>query len=124
MLHAKVRTDLWGYATEENLPIETILREEYQGTRPASGYPACPDHQEKQSIFKLLGAEKLGLSLTENYAMNPGATVAGLYFSHPESKYFNVGKISQDQLDEYCKRRGCSRETAARFLTNNLNFNL
>lgn len=124
MIHYKVRTDYWGYAAGEDLPIETILREEYQGTRPASGYPACPDHQEKESIFKLLRADKLGMGLTENLAMTPGATVAGLYFSHPESKYFNVGKISEDQFYDYCKRRSCSPQEAAKFLTNNLGFSL
>ncbi|MEA1878674.1 MAG: vitamin B12 dependent-methionine synthase activation domain-containing protein, partial [Bacteroidota bacterium] len=124
MIHSKVRADYWGYSPDENLPIETILREEYQGTRPASGYPACPDHQEKESIFKLLRADKLGMGLTENLAMTPGATVAGLYFSHPESKYFNVGKISEDQFYDYCKRRSCSPQDAAKFLTNNLGFNL
>jgi len=113
MIHHKVRTDYWGYASEGN-----------QGIRPASGYPACPDHQEKESIFKLLDAEKLGMGLTENMAMTPGATVAGLYFSHPESKYFNVGKISKDQFDDYCKRRNSSVQKTAKFLTNNLGFNL
>jgi len=124
MIHSRVRKNYWGYAAEENLPIETILREEYQGTRPAAGYPACPDHQEKESIFKLLSAEELGMGLTENLAMTPGATVAGLYFSHPESKYFNIGKISKDQFEDYCQRRNCSPQKAAKFLTNNLGFNL
>lgn len=123
MIHYKVRREYWAYAPQENLPIETILREEYQGTRPASGYPACPDHQEKETIFKVLNAQKLGMGLTENMAMTPGATVAGQYFSHPESQYFNVGRISQDQFEDYCKRRNANPETTARFLTNNLNFN-
>ncbi|MBT3243482.1 MAG: methionine synthase [Bacteroidetes bacterium] len=122
MLHLKVRKDLWGYAPDEDLPVETIIREEYQGTRPASGYPACPDHQEKVSIFSILNAEKAGIKLTENLAMYPASSVSGLYFSHPQSKYFNVGKISQDQFTDYCKRRDCTDETARKFLANNLNF--
>lgn len=124
MIHYKVRREYWAYAPDEDLPIETILREEYQGTRPASGYPACPDHQEKETIFKLLNAHKCGMGLTENLAMTPGATVAGQYFSHPESQYFNVGRISQDQFDDYCKRRNTDPQTVARFITNNLNFNV
>jgi 5-methyltetrahydrofolate--homocysteine methyltransferase len=124
MMHYKVRTEHWGYAKNESLPIEAILREEYQGTRPASGYPACPDHQEKLSIFKVLNAEKIGIELTENLAMTPGASVSGWYFSHPQSKYFNIGRIEKDQFDEYCERRGCDPKDAAKFLTNNLNFTL
>ncbi|MCK5821326.1 MAG: methionine synthase [Bacteroidales bacterium] len=113
MIHFKVRTDYWGYVSDGN-----------HGIRPASGYPACPDHQEKENIFNLLDAKELGMDLTENMAMTPGATVAGLYFSHPDSKYFNVGKISEDQFNDYCKRRSCSPQSAAKFLTNNLGFNL
>ncbi len=124
MLHHKVRKEYWAYAKDEDLEMEAILREEYQGTRPASGYPACPDHQEKINIFKLLNAEKLGIKLTENLAMTPGASVSGWYFSHPDSKYFNVGRISEDQFYDYCKRRACKPSDAARFLTNNLNFSI
>ena len=124
MIHQKVRKDYWGYVPDENLPIEQILREEYQGTRPASGYPACPDHQEKLTVFSILEAEKLGMSLTESLAMLPGASVSGWYFSHPESKYFNVGRISRDQFDDYISRKGIDAKTAARFLANNMNFNL
>jgi len=124
MLHQKVRTQYWGYANEDGLPMTSVLREDYQGTRPASGYPACPDHQEKTAIFKLLNAENLGIQLTENLAMTPGASVSGWYFSHPQSKYFNVGRISKDQFDDYCKRRSCDVKEAARFLPNNLNFSI
>ena len=119
LLHHKVRTTYWGYSPNENLPIDELLREEYQGTRPASGYPACPDHQEKETLFSLLNASELGMVLTDNLAMFPAASVAGLYFSHPQSKYFNVGRILPDQLDDYCQRRGCTRERALKFLTNN-----
>jgi len=124
MLHQKVRTNHWGYSNEEGLSMASVLREDYQGTRPASGYPACPDHQEKNAIFNLLKAEDLGIQLTENLAMTPGASVSGWYFSHPQSKYFNVGRISKDQFDDYCKRRSCEAREAARFLPNNLNFTI
>ena len=108
-LHHRVRKELWAYNPDEDLPIDVILREEYQGTRPAAGYPACPDHQEKLAIFELLEVEKrTGIRLTETLAMTPGASVSGLYFAHPESRYFNVGKISQDQVENYALKRGVS----------------
>ncbi len=122
-LHYHVRKEYWGYAPDENLPMSEILREEYQGTRPATGYPACPDHLEKLTIFKLLEVGKrTGISLTETLAMTPGASVAGLYFSHPDSKYFNVGRISADQAMDYARRRGLTIEEIERHLINNLNY--
>jgi 5-methyltetrahydrofolate--homocysteine methyltransferase len=122
-LHYRVRKEFWGYAPDEDLPISTILREEYQGTRPATGYPACPDHLEKLTIFDLLEVEqRTVIRLTETLAMMPGASVSGLYFSHPNSRYFNVGKISPDQLEVYSSKRGMSVDEVKKQLTNNLNF--
>jgi 5-methyltetrahydrofolate--homocysteine methyltransferase len=91
-LHEKVRKELWGYAKEEHLTTDQLITEDYQGIRPAPGYPACPDHTEKKLLFELLEAEKVGIHLTESYAMQPGAAVSGFYFSHPGSKYFGLGK--------------------------------
>ena len=94
LLHKKVRTEYWGYVKNENLPMEEILKENYSGIRPAPGYPACPEHSEKRSLFDLLEVEKnTGVTLTENYAMYPAASVSGFYFAHPDSQYFNVGKV-------------------------------
>ncbi len=122
-LHEKVRKEIWGYAPDEQMEWKDILLSRYQGIRPAIGYPACPDHQEKITIFELLSATKhAGISLTENLAMYPGASVSGLYFAHPQSKYFNVGKISKDQVREYTKRRYSSEKEIERFLPANLNF--
>ena len=115
-LHEVVRTDLWGYA-EEELTNDDLIREKYLGIRPAPGYPACPDHTEKQTIFAMLDAtEHIGLSLTESFAMTPAAAVSGLYFAHPESRYFGVRSIGQDQLDDYAARKGMPIEDAARWL--------
>jgi len=123
LLHKKVRTELWGYFPSENLSTEEILHEKYQGIRPAPGYPACPDHRGKSYIFELLGIEnKSGMWLTENLAMVPGASVAGFYFSHPDSKYFNVGRVGVDQVRDYAKRLEISTEEAERFFPNNLNY--
>jgi len=123
LLHKKVRTELWGYSPNENLSTEDILHEKYQGIRPAPGYPACPDHRGKEYIFKLLSIEKeSGLWLTENLAMYPGASVAGFYFSHPDSKYFNVGRIGVDQVRDYAKRLEVSIDETERFFPNNLNY--
>ena len=106
-LHTKVRTEWWGYAKEERLTTNQIISEEYQGIRPAPGYPACPDHTEKKTIFELLAPEKgAGIQLTESYAMLPASSVSGYYFSHPESKYFGLGKIGKDQVSEYAERKG------------------
>lgn len=120
-LHERVRKDYWGYAADENLDIDQLLKVMYSGIRPAPGYPACPDHTEKRIIFDLLDAEELvGAGLTENYAMTPPASVCGYYFSHPASSYFNVGKIGRDQLEDYASRKGMSIEEAARWLAPNL----
>ena len=121
-LHERVRKEYWGYATDEALDNEALIREQYRGIRPAPGYPACPDHTEKGTLFKLLNAEKnCGAVLTESYAMNPAAAVSGWYFAHPEAKYFNVGKIDRDQLVSLAERKGMREEALARWLTPVLN---
>jgi 5-methyltetrahydrofolate--homocysteine methyltransferase len=117
LLHKKTRTELWGYVKEEDLLNEQLIKEEYMGIRPAPGYPACPDHTEKYKLFELLGGEKTtGITLTESLAMYPASSVCGWYFAHPESKYFGVGKIGQDQLENYAERKGMSIEDATRWL--------
>lgn len=122
-LHYRVRKEFWAYVPEEDLPMSAILREDYQGTRPATGYPACPDHLEKLTIFELLEVQKrTGIKLTETLAMTPGASVAGLYFSHPDSRYFNVGKISSDQIHDYAAKRGLAIDIVEKHLINNLNY--
>ena len=123
-LHHKVRTEIWGYATDETLSNEDLIKEGYQGIRPAPGYPACPDHLEKGTIWKLLDVEKnIGVTLTESYAMFPTASVSGYYFANPNSKYFGLGKIEKDQLTSYAKRRNISLEEAQRWLGPNLAYN-
>jgi 5-methyltetrahydrofolate--homocysteine methyltransferase len=119
-LHQLVRTEFWGYAKDEKLDNEQLIKEQYQGIRPAPGYPACPDHTEKKTIFEMLKAEEAGIKLTETYAMIPGASVSGLYFSHPESKYFNVGKLQKDQITEYAKRKNMNVEEIEKWLSPNL----
>jgi 5-methyltetrahydrofolate--homocysteine methyltransferase len=119
-LHERVRKDLWGYAADETLPNEDLIREAYRGIRPAPGYPACPEHTVKADMFKLLQCEELGMHVTESFAMFPGASVSGFYFSHPESKYFSVGKIGMDQIDDMSRRRGVSKELLERWLSPNL----
>jgi 5-methyltetrahydrofolate--homocysteine methyltransferase len=115
-MHHLVRTDLWGYS-EEELSKDDLIRERYQGIRPAPGYPACPDHTEKGTIFELLEAtDRIGVSLTESFAMMPAAAVSGLYFAHPESRYFGVRRVGQDQLEDYAARKGIPVEEAARWL--------
>ena len=122
-LHAKVRRELWGYAPGETLSNEQLIAEDYAGIRPAPGYPAQPDHTEKRALFKLLDAEKAtGLKLTESCAMWPAAAVSGLYFSHPESRYFGVGKIGRDQVQDYAARKGWSMDEAERWLGPILNY--
>lgn len=115
-LHELVRKEYWGYALEEQLDNESLIREKYRGIRPAAGYPACPDHTEKELIFDLLKAEEIGISLTESFAMLPTAAVSGLYFANPASKYFGLGKIEQDQLVDYAERKGKSVEEMERWL--------
>ncbi len=123
MLHKKVRTELWGYVGDEDLDNEALIREKYQGIRPAPGYPAQPDHTEKPVIFDLLNVEKNALiHLTESYAMYPASSVSGLYFSHPESKYFAVGKIGKDQVQDYHRRKGMSVKEIEKWLKPNLNY--
>lgn len=123
-LHHKVRTEIWGYASDETLSNEDLIKEGYQGIRPAPGYPACPDHLEKGTIWKLLDVEKnIGVTLTESYAMFPTASVSGYYFANPNSKYFGLGKIEKDQLTSYAKRRNISLEEAQRWLGSNLAYN-
>jgi 5-methyltetrahydrofolate--homocysteine methyltransferase len=119
-LHRSVRTSLWGYAGDEALDSAALVREEYRGIRPAPGYPACPDHSIKAALFDVLGASDAGMAITENYAMLPAASVAGFYLAHPDSRYFAVGKIAQDQLDDYAARSGIDIETARRRLGPNL----
>ena len=120
-LHHKIRTEIWGYASDENLSNQEIIKEQYKGIRPAPGYPACPDHLEKPTIFKLLNVEQeIGVTLTESMAMWPTSSVSGYYFANPESKYFGLGKIKQDQVIDYAKRRGISTEKASKWLAPNL----
>jgi len=117
LLHKKVRLEYWGYAGEEHLSNEELIREEYLGIRPAPGYPACPDHTEKRKLFNLLDASKhTGVTLTESLAMYPASTVSGWYFAHPESKYFGVGKIEKDQVEDYAARKGMPLEEVEKWL--------
>jgi len=116
-LHLRVRREFWGYAPEESLTNEQLVREEYRGIRPAPGYPACPDHTEKGTLWRLLDAEAAtGIRLTESYAMYPAAAVSGWYFSHPEARYFAVGTIGADQLEDYARRKGMALPEARRWL--------
>jgi len=122
-LHAKVRRELWGYADDEDLSNQELIKEKYRGIRPAPGYPACPDHSEKEKIFRLLDAPgRIGLELTESFAMHPAAAVSGYYIGHPESKYFVVGKVAKDQVEDYAKRKDISVEQAEKFLRPNLEY--
>ncbi|MDR3213852.1 MAG: methionine synthase, partial [Azoarcus sp.] len=116
-LHERVRRQVWGYAADEALDADALIREQYRGIRPAPGYPACPDHTAKRDLFALLDAPRnASMGLTESMAMTPAASVAGFYFSHPESRYFTVGKIGRDQLEDWAARAGMSVEEAARWL--------
>ncbi len=120
-LHERVRREFWGYAADEELAIDDLIRENYRGIRPAAGYPASPDHSEKQALFALLGAPRwAGIDLTETFAMAPAASVAGLYFAHPEARYFAVGKLTRDQVETYARRKGISLAEAERWLAPNL----
>ena len=122
-LHEKVRRELWGYAPDETLTNEQLIAEDYAGIRPAPGYPAQPDHTEKRTLFKLLDAEKAtGLKLTESCAMWPAAAVSGFYFAHPESRYFGIGKIGRDQVQDYAVRKGWTIDEAERWLGPILNY--
>ena len=123
MLHKQVRIDFWGYAADEALSREEMIKEKYQGIRPAAGYPACPDHTEKGTLWQLLDVENgTGMQITESFAMLPTAAVSGLYFANPESHYFTVGKINKDQVQEYAKRKGMTMDEAERWLAPNLGY--
>ena len=118
-----IRDRLWGYADHEHLTNEQLIKEEYDGIRPAPGYPACPDHTEKPELFRLLEAEKhTGISLTESLAMYPTAAVSGLYFAHPRSKYFGVGRVAKDQILDLARRKGQEAVWMERWLSSNLGY--
>ncbi|MBC7575610.1 MAG: methionine synthase [Herminiimonas sp.] len=119
-LHERVRTDLWGFAPDESLDRAALIAETYRGIRPAPGYPACPEHTVKADMFKLLQCEEIGMQLTESFAMFPGASVCGFYFAHPDSKYFSVGKIGDDQVTDMTRRRGVSKDEVERWLAPNI----
>jgi len=122
-LHEQIRKEHWGYAADENLANDDLIREKYQGIRPAPGYPACPEHTEKGLLWKLLNVEKnIGMELTSSYAMWPGAAVSGWYFAHPDCKYFAVAKVAKDQVEDYAKRKGMTIEQAERWLSANLDY--
>ena len=122
-MHELVRKEYWGYAADENLSNQELIKEEYAGIRPAPGYPACPDHTEKETLFNLLDAEnKIGLRLTESYAMYPAAAVSGFYFAHPQSRYFGLGKITKDQVEDYAIRKNMPLEEVERWLSPNLSY--
>ena len=118
-LHAQARKD-WGYGKDEVLSGEDLIAEKYRGIRPAFGYPACPDHTEKRKLFALLDAPAVGITLTETCAMMPASSVSGIYLSHPQAKYFNVGRIGRDQLQDYAKRQGMSDAEAEKTLAPSL----
>ena len=121
-LHKRVR-DEWGYGREENLSPGELIQEKYRGIRPAAGYPACPDHTEKGTLWQLLDVERnTGMRITESFAMWPGSSVSGLYFAHPESRYFSLGKIDRDQVADYHERKGMSLAEVERWLGPNLNY--
>jgi 5-methyltetrahydrofolate--homocysteine methyltransferase len=122
-LHQRVRTEFWGYAAHEALDNEALIKEQYVGIRPAPGYPACPEHTEKQAIWQLLDVKtNVGIELTDSMAMWPGASVSGLYFSHPQSQYFVVGRLGRDQVEEYAQRKGWTRAEAEKWLSPNLGY--
>ncbi len=123
LMHEKVRKDFWGYASRENLTNTELIKEKYRGIRPAAGYPACPDHTEKPGLFELMDVtQTTGISLTENFAMYPASSVSGLYFAHPQSKYFGVGRIAADQVEDLAERKGLSKKDMERWLGANLNY--
>ena len=122
-LHERVRKEFWGYAPDEALSNEERVAENYRGIRPAPGYPAQPDHTEKQTIFDLLAAKRrIGVSLTESFAMLPGASVSGLYFAHPQAHYFGVAKVERDQVEDYAARKNMSVAEVERWLAPVLNY--
>lgn len=120
-LHQLVRTDYWKYTTENEISNEQLINEDYQGIRPAPGYPACPDHTQKELIFELLEVEKnTGIQLTEGYTMYPAASVSGFYYAHPQSQYFVLGNIDEEQLNDYVTRKNIDLEKAKKILEPNL----
>jgi 5-methyltetrahydrofolate--homocysteine methyltransferase len=120
LLHERARRD-WGYGREERLSKDDLIAEKYRGIRPAAGYPSCPDHTEKATLWRLLGAEEAaGVRLTETFAMTPAASVSGLYFAHPEARYFAVDLITRDQVEDYARRKGAPRSEVERWLAPNL----
>jgi 5-methyltetrahydrofolate--homocysteine methyltransferase len=122
-LHERTRRELWGYAPSEALTNRELIQETYCGIRPAPGYPACPDHTEKAELWRLLDPEKhAGIRLTESFAMYPTAAVSGWYFAHPQAKYFAIGKIARDQVQDYARRKGMSLTEAERWLSPNLGY--
>jgi 5-methyltetrahydrofolate--homocysteine methyltransferase len=122
-MHEQTRRELWGYAPDEDLDNDALIHEKYQGIRPAPGYPACPDHTEKRTLFDLLAAEEnIGVELTESFAMTPGSSVSGWYFAHPQSRYFGVGRILKDQVEDYAQRKGMTVEEVERWLAPNLGY--
>jgi 5-methyltetrahydrofolate--homocysteine methyltransferase len=123
VMHKRVRQEFWGYVTDEQLDNEALIKEKYQGIRPAPGYPACPDHTEKGTLFELLDVtQRIGIELTESFAMTPTAAVSGWYFSHPESRYFNVGKLKKDQIEDRAQRQGVPVERVEKWLAPNLGY--
>jgi len=122
-LHERVRKEFWGYAADEALSNEALIAESYQGIRPAPGYPACPDHTEKGLLWQLLNVDdRAGIHLTENFAMTPTAAVSGWYFSHPEARYFGVGRLDRDQVADYARRKGWTVAEAEKWLAPNLGY--
>lgn len=122
VLHEKVRKEYWGYVPDENLTLEEMLHVDYQGIRPALGYPACPEHHEKGNLFNMLKATDLGMELTEHFMMYPTSSVSGEFFVHPESKYFSLEKVGKDQVEDYARRKGVSAEVIEQFMPSNLNY--
>jgi len=117
-----VRTEFWGYSRNEAMTTDDLIAEKYRGIRPAPGYPACPDHTEKSALFRLLEPDRAQMTLTEHFAMLPAAAVAGWYFSHPQSRYFGVGKIGRDQVEAYARRKGQTIGEVERWLRPNLGY--
>jgi 5-methyltetrahydrofolate--homocysteine methyltransferase len=123
-LHQRVREEFWGYSAGEKLTKEELIQEKYRGVRPAPGYPGCPDHTEKITLFQLLDADQqTGIQLTENLAMYPASSVSGLYYAHPDSRYFGLGKIARDQVEDIAQRKNMPIAELERWLSPNLNYN-
>ena len=121
-MHERVRKEMWGYANDEKLDNAALIDEQYRGIRPAPGYPACPDHTEKTLLWKMLDVHRIGISLTEHYAMTPAASVCGWYFCHPAARYFGVGKLNYDQVEEYARRKNETVSTMEQWLAPNLGY--